>query len=194
MKRKGFTLVELMVVVAVIGVLSAMLVPQVSRTIDKARVSRTCAELASIANALNAYLADTGSYPSSVWEWGRPWGADVGLVERGNARPSHLTSWNGPYLKNWPQRTAWGPIVGCGATGAYYIHEPIGWINRDGIGGNDQWIHMNPYCARYPPAMAREIDRTMDDGLDWGGNGNMYLTGGWPEYVYLYVGEGARSW
>lgn len=192
LRNKGFTLIELMVVVAVIGVLGAMLVPQVSRMVDKARVSRTTAELASIGNAMNIYLADVGSYPPSVQDFGRPWGADVGLVERGAVTSQHLASWNGPYLKDWPTRTAWGGIVGCGAQSPYYIHIPIGWINRDGIGGNDYWVHMNPYCVRYPPAMAIEIDRVMDDGV--AGSGNMRLTGGWPEYIYLYVGEGTRSW
>lgn len=191
-ERKSFTLIELIVVIAIIGVLAAMLVPQVSKAIDKARIARTISELNLISMAMDAYLADVGSYPPSVQDWGRPWGADAGLVERYNVHPNHLSTWNGPYMKYWPIKTAWGGIVGCGATGAYYIHIPIGWIDRDGRGGNDYWIHMNPYCAMYPPAMAIEFDRAVDDGNP--NTGNMRLTGGWPEYVYLYVGEGARSW
>lgn len=193
-KGKGFTLIELMVTVAIIGMLAATLIPQVSRMVDRARVSRTAAELKSIETAMNVYLADVGSYPPSVQDWGRPWGADVGLVDRNQVVGTHLNLWNGPYLKAWPQRTAWGGIVGCGATGAFYIHYPIGWINRDGIANNDYWVHMNPYCVRYPPQMAIEIDRIMDDGVAWAGTGNMWLTGNWPEYIYLYVGEGARNW
>ena len=192
MRNRGFTLIELMVVVAVISLLAVTLVPQVSKMVERARVSRTVAELTVIGNATNIYLADVGSYPPTIPDWGRPWGADVGLVDRGSVIPAHLAQWNGPYLKDWPQRTAWGGVVGCGATGAYYIHYPIGWINRDWIADNDYWIHMNPYCARYPPQMAIEIDKVMDDGQ--AGSGNMRLGGGWPEYVYSYVGEGARSW
>lgn len=192
MRNKGFTLIELMVVVAVIGVLSAVLVPQVSKMVEQARVSRTAGELTSIGNAMNVYLADVGSYPPSVQDWGRPWGADVGLVERGAVHGNHLSAWNGPYLKDWPKKTAWGGIVGCGAQGAYYIHIYTNWIDRDGIGSNDYWIHMNPYCVRYPPQMAIEFDRVIDDGV--AGSGNMRLTGRWPEYVYFYVGEGSRNW
>ena len=192
MARKAFTLVEMVVVMAVLAVLMATVVPQVSRTIDRSRIGRTAMELSSIANAMDMYLADTGSYPPTVQDWGRPWGADVGLVERGAVHPNHLANWNGPYLKDWPIRTAWGGIVGCGATGAYYVHTNIGWIDRDGIANNDLWIHMNPYCGRYPPPMAMEIDRALDDGDP--GSGKMRLTGRVPEYIYYYVGEGARSW
>ncbi|MBU1998991.1 MAG: prepilin-type N-terminal cleavage/methylation domain-containing protein [Candidatus Omnitrophica bacterium] len=192
MEKRSFTLVELMVVIAIVGILSATVIPQVIRSIDKARVARTGAELKMIQLAMDAYYADTGSYPPSVSDWGRAWGADVGLVDRGNVVGGHLTSWNGPYLKNWPIKTAWGDIIGCGAQGAYYIHPPIGWINRDGIAGNDYWIHMNPYCVRYPPQVAIDIDRAVDNGN--AGSGDMRLTGGVPEYVYFYVGEGTRSW
>ena len=192
LKHKAFTLIELMVVVSIIGVLTAIVVPGVSKLVDKARITRTAAELTAIKHAMNIYLADTGSYPPTVQDWGRPWGADVGLVERGSVVGGHLSTWNGPYLESWPNRTAWGGAVGCGAQGAYYIHTNIGWINRDGIGGNDLWIHMNPYCVRYHPSEAIVIDAAMDDGDP--NNGNMRLTGGWPEYVYYYAGEGPRSW
>lgn len=189
--RTGFTLIELMVVVAVVGILAAMLVPAVSQAVTNARVTRTGAELRMIADAMNMYLADVGSYPPTVQDWGRAWGDDVGLVDYGYVKGSHRALWKGPYFKEWPRKTAWGGLVGCGAQGAYYVHNQIGWINRDGVGGNDLWIHMNPYCAYYPPAMAILVDRAIDDGVAW--SGNMRLTGGWPEYIYWYVGEGPRS-
>lgn len=194
MRNKGFTLIELMVVVAVIGILATMLVPSVSKMIDKTRVARTVGELTTIVNAMDVYLADVGSYPPSVQDWGRPWGADVGLVGRGAVHPNHLSAWNGPYLKNWPIKTAWGGIVGCGATGAYYIHIPIGWIDGDGIGGNDYWVHMNADCVRYPSAMGIEIDELMDDGNGGAGNFRVYPWCGGGACIYFYVGEGSRSW
>ena len=139
---------------------------------------------------MNGYFADVGSYPRWVWS---AWGQEVGLADRGSVPGSHLSSWNGPYLQDWPQKTAWGGgNVGCGAQGGYYVHPPIGWIEKDGVGGNDRCTHMTPYCNQYPPAMAIQIDKAMDDGNP--GSGNMRLTGGWPEYVYSYVGEGTTSW
>ena len=188
----GFTLVELIVVMAILAVLAATVVPAVSRMVDRSRVGRTAVELTTIGNAMEMYLASTGSYPPWVGPSCGTWGCDVGLVERGAVVGSHLANWNGPYLKEWPVRTAWGGLVGCGATGAYYVHDPIGWINRDGIGGNDRWIHMNRSCARYPREMAMEIDRAIDDG-DAGG-GKIRVTDPTWQHVYYYVGEGANSW
>ena len=190
----GFTLIEMMVVIAILGVLTAVLLPNVTKVIEKSRLARTAAELQSIAAAMEAYLADVGSYPPAVGEGsiGGGWGADRGLASRSSVTSAHLASWNGPYLKEWPIKTAWGGIVGCSAEGAYYLHPPIGWIDRDGIAGNDVWIHMNPYCVRYPTAAAMQLDQLMDDGNP--STGRMRLTGGVPEYIYYYVGEGTRSW
>lgn len=189
--KKGFTLIELMVVIAIIGVLAVILLPQIASMANRARVARTVGELNTIVNAMNMYLVDVGSYPPSVQDLGRNWGADVGLVERGMVTTNHLANWKGPYLKEWPIKTAWGGIIGCSAVGAYYSHAPIGWIDRDGIAGNDPWVHMNPACVRYDPQMAIEIDRVIDDGV--ASSGNMRVITG-PEYIYLYVGEGTRSW
>ena len=195
-KKNGFTLIELMVVIAVIGILAVVLVPNVTQAVNKGRVARTVQELQLIANAMDAYLLDVGSYPPSISDFGRAWGADVGLVDKNAVHPSHLSAWAGPYLKSWPQRTAWGGLVAAmGATGAYYIARVaawgvLDWIDRDGIAGNDYYVHMNPYYARYPPQMALEIDKVMDDGVANTGNVRIIEN----VSVYSYVGEGVYSW
>ncbi|HLD69838.1 MAG TPA: prepilin-type N-terminal cleavage/methylation domain-containing protein, partial [Candidatus Omnitrophota bacterium] len=99
LKNKAFTLIEIMVVVAIIGVMAAMLVPQVAKAIQLSKVSRTTSELTTIRNAMNTYLTDVGSYPPAIQDWGRSWGADVGLVDRGNVVGRHVSTWNGPYLQ-----------------------------------------------------------------------------------------------
>src|SRR3989338_4529534 len=193
-KKRAFTLIELIVVMAIISLLAATLVPQVSKAMDKTRVARTAQELTLISNAMDAYLADVGSYPPEVEVTCGGWGCEVGLVDRGNVHSNHVSAWSGPYLKSWPKRTAWGGIVGCGATGAYYIHPPIGWINRDGIGGNDRWIHMNANCVRYPDGMMSEVDKVLDDGEGENGNVRVYMWGSSFGYLYYYIGEGASDW
>jgi prepilin-type N-terminal cleavage/methylation domain-containing protein len=63
MRTKGFTLIELAVVLAIIAVLAAVLTPLVTGYLDQARVSRAQADLRTIADAIKLHQRDTGRYP-----------------------------------------------------------------------------------------------------------------------------------
>lgn len=63
--RVGFTLIELMVVVVIIGVLAAIVVPQYLAYADKARAKATAGQINIIQGALGMYKLDSGAYPSS---------------------------------------------------------------------------------------------------------------------------------
>ena len=67
MKRNslGFTLIELMVVILIIGVLAALVVPKVMSRPDEARIAAAKADIASISQALNLYKLDNGRYPTT---------------------------------------------------------------------------------------------------------------------------------
>lgn len=89
---KAFTMIEIMLVVIIIGILAAMVIPNLSGRSKQARVAAAKADIqANIATALDLFEVDIGRYPSSDEGLGalinRPSGDDVG--ER----------WNGPYLK-----------------------------------------------------------------------------------------------
>jgi prepilin-type N-terminal cleavage/methylation domain-containing protein len=61
---KGFTLIELMIVVAIIGILAAIAIPQFANLVSKSQEGRTKANLGSIRSALSIYYGDTeGWYP-----------------------------------------------------------------------------------------------------------------------------------
>ncbi len=64
-KQSGFTLIEIMVVVVILGILSALIVPNVISRPDEARVTAARAEIQQIGNALELYRLDNGFYPSS---------------------------------------------------------------------------------------------------------------------------------
>lgn len=84
----GFTLVELLVVLAIIGLVAALVAPQVLKYLGSARVSTTQAQLNNIGSALELYYLDTGAYPSP----------EMGLDALVTA-PAGAQIWNGPYLK-----------------------------------------------------------------------------------------------
>lgn len=84
--RKGFSLIELLIVVLIIGVLSALLVRLGSYAWDKANRSTTQAEIHMIANALEQYKQDNGDYTNSPTPSALPL---LVLYQRG-------------YLKSWP--------------------------------------------------------------------------------------------
>lgn len=64
-RERGFTLIEIMVVVVIIGLLAAIVAPNLIGNIDRAAVTRARADIRTIDNALNLYRLDNFSYPSS---------------------------------------------------------------------------------------------------------------------------------
>ena len=94
----AFTLVELLVVLAIIGLIAALVAPQVLRYLGSARVETTKAQLKNIGSALELYYLDSGKYPSP----------DIGLNAL-VAAPNDGSLWNGPYLKSVAAlKDAWG--------------------------------------------------------------------------------------
>lgn len=95
--KKGFTLIELMLVVIIIGVLVSMVVPRLVGRSEEARVSAAKADIhANISVALDLFELDNGRYPTT----------EEGLSSL-RTKPASAINWKGPYLKREPQ-DPWG--------------------------------------------------------------------------------------
>lgn len=96
-RSHGFTLLELLVVMVIIGLLAAYVGPRYLAQIGKSEQGAARAQIEALAKALDAYRLDTGSYPR----------ADNGL----NAlmtRPNDEPRWQGPYLQKALPLDPWG--------------------------------------------------------------------------------------
>ncbi|WP_413587295.1 type II secretion system major pseudopilin GspG [Bdellovibrio sp. HCB274] len=64
--RKGMTLIEIMIVLAIIGGISALLLPRLTGSMDKAKVKETKIHMGQISNALQMYYTDCNKYPQTL--------------------------------------------------------------------------------------------------------------------------------
>jgi len=63
--QRGFTLIEVMVVVVILGILAAIVVPKVMDRPDQARITKAHTDIAAIESALNLYKLDNYNYPNT---------------------------------------------------------------------------------------------------------------------------------
>ncbi|MFA5317140.1 MAG: type II secretion system major pseudopilin GspG [Dehalococcoidales bacterium] len=120
MRRSGFTFVEILLVVVIIGILASMVLPRFVGRSEQARQQVALSDInSSIATALDMYELDNGVYPDKIGD----------LMEK----PGELKSWSGPYLKKKPV-DPWG---------REYIYKPSAdkkdyeliTYGRDGVSG-----------------------------------------------------------
>lgn len=129
----GFTLVELLVVLAILGLLVGLVGPRVLGVLGGANTKTARIQIKELAGALDIYRIDVGRYPST----------DQGLEALVEA-PSGAKNWNGPYLQNSKvPDDPWGFEYQYSAPGEHGSFDlwSLGADNREGGDGEDQDIY-----------------------------------------------------
>jgi len=87
-RRAGFTLVEMLVVLAILGLIVGLVGPRVLNYLSDSKVKTAQIQMENLSSALDLYYLDNGRYPST----------EEGLTALVR-RPTSAVAWNGPYLK-----------------------------------------------------------------------------------------------
>ena len=128
----GFSLVELLVVLAIIGLIASLALPQVLRYLGNARTDTAQTQIKSIESAMELYFIDNGQYPSDQ--------AGIQALEKA---PTDAIGWNGPYLKNAGNlKDPWGKpyIYKIDDGGTKFSVSSLGRDGKSGGAGEDSDI------------------------------------------------------
>jgi general secretion pathway protein G len=105
--EEGFTLVEILVVITIIGLIMGLVGPRVLNYLGQSKTKTAAIQIESFSSSLDLYFLDNGRYPST----------NEGLAALVK-RPSSAPSWNGPYLK--------GSVVPADPWGNPYLYRSPG--------------------------------------------------------------------
>lgn len=107
-KKSGFTLIEVLLVVAIIGILAGLAIPRLGGRMADSQISAAKSALSSIGSALDLYELDNGKYPSTMQD----------LI----TQPGSSKNWNGPYIKQGMPKDPWGNAFIYQHPGAHNTH------------------------------------------------------------------------
>ena len=118
-RRTGFTIVEIMVVVIVIGVLAALIVPGLFGRVGQAKNSVTKQQIATIESAVNLFQQDYGRFPNSLEELvTKPADISDELWTSPSLKPKDLTDpWGNPFIYRYPGQQWAFELISTGADG-----------------------------------------------------------------------------
>ena len=122
-RDKGFTLLELLVVVVIIGLLAGFVAPRYFGQVGKSEVATAKAQIDAFEKALDQYRLDTGRYPT----------AELGLKALVD-KPASEPKWNGPYLKKEVPLDPWGKAYVYKVPGEKWDFDLVS-LGRDGRPG-----------------------------------------------------------
>ena len=124
-RTQGFTLLELLVVMVIIGLLAGYVGPKYFSQIGKSEIKATRAQIDGLGKAIDQFRLDVGRYPTT----------EEGLASL-NTRPSNLNKWDGPYLSKNVPLDPWGNAYVYKSPGEHGEYDLISY-GKDGQPGGE---------------------------------------------------------
>lgn len=121
---RGFTLLELLVVIVIIGLLAGLVAPRYFDQVSKSNTKIAKAQINSLEKALDQYRLDVGTYPTT----------ELGLGAL-DTRPQNLEKWDGPYLKKSVPPDPWGRPYVYKFPGDHGVDYDLSSLGSDGQAG-----------------------------------------------------------
>lgn len=205
--KKAFTLIELIVVIAIVAVLAAVITPNVFRQIERARQAQYIANVNAVKTAMQSLYADTGRFASetryysydygsgyyeyfwvdieSPWSSSGFWADYTELLQDPADYGYSMLGWDGPYLDR-TTASPWGGVA--------FVY---GWYDSGWGSPEIYYETMHDYCdgtwtwpAECGPsrASAERLDEAVDDGDLY--TGNFRGWGNPPYYLYWRIFSG----
>ena len=133
-KQTGFTLLELLVVIVIIGLLAGYVAPRYFAQVGKSEIKVAQAQIEGLGKALDQYRLDTGHYPS----------AEQGLAAL-MERPTTEPKWDGPYLKKALPTDPWGKPYMYRFPGEHGEYDIFSYGKDGQAGGTGEGVDINSW-------------------------------------------------
>ncbi len=170
--HRGFTLIEALIVAAIIIIIAGIAIPRLLSFLEKSKVNLAGAEIETMGSAIREVIKDTGSYVENLDQLG----------DRSSPDEEEFSPWWGPYVSSLPvdNKDPWGNdyvyVYWFDEGGYWYLgHWPAGWgkgqkkgfvdLSDDGIDNDrDGVIDEKDNTERMPPGLYAHIQALLEEG------------------------------